>query len=201
MQKILKTVVTAALVLASGVSFADSATISQNGGAPVNVFPAQTGAESNPYLLGVLGSGMTSLDVIFSSPFSTSVADFATFTIPSAGSTTAGGGPLGVTIQNVFTNFDIYLYKGDLQPSGNPNGGTNMLLGSFASGTSSGSLTGNWGAGNFFFYIAATEHPVVPNVLGYHLEVTTAVPEPETYALMLAGLGVIGFLASRRNKV
>ena len=29
--------------------------------------------------------------------------------------------------------------------------------------------------------------------------VTTAVPEPETYALMLAGLGVMGFVAKRRR--
>ena len=30
--------------------------------------------------------------------------------------------------------------------------------------------------------------------------ILTAVPEPETYAMMLAGLGVIGFLASRRRR-
>ncbi len=29
--------------------------------------------------------------------------------------------------------------------------------------------------------------------------VTTAVPEPETYALMLAGLGIMGFIAKRRR--
>ena len=28
----------------------------------------------------------------------------------------------------------------------------------------------------------------------------TAVPEPETYAMMLAGLGLIGFVAARRRK-
>jgi len=29
--------------------------------------------------------------------------------------------------------------------------------------------------------------------------ITTAVPEPETYAMMLAGLGLMGFIARRRN--
>ena len=29
--------------------------------------------------------------------------------------------------------------------------------------------------------------------------ITAAVPEPETYALMLAGLGVMGFMAKRRR--
>ena len=31
--------------------------------------------------------------------------------------------------------------------------------------------------------------------------VTTPIPEPETYALMLAGLGALGFVAKRRRKV
>lgn len=34
---------------------------------------------------------------------------------------------------------------------------------------------------------------------GGTLTITSAVPEPETYALMLAGLGVMGFIAMRRK--
>ena len=35
----------------------------------------------------------------------------------------------------------------------------------------------------------------------YHIEMVTApIPEPETYALMLAGLGLVGFMARRRRK-
>jgi hypothetical protein len=35
--------------------------------------------------------------------------------------------------------------------------------------------------------------------MGFDNFSVTAVPEPETYALMLAGLGVVGFVARRRK--
>jgi hypothetical protein len=50
-------------------------------------------------------------------------------------------------------------------------------------------------AGDYFLTYAG----VGTGSYGGVLEVT-AVPEPETYALMLAGLGVVGFMAARRSR-
>jgi hypothetical protein len=42
-------------------------------------------------------------------------------------------------------------------------------------------------------------NPDFSNLTLFARDITTAVPEPETYALMLAGLGVMGFVARRRR--
>lgn len=55
-------------------------------------------------------------------------------------------------------------------------------------------------AGNYYFLVRGLADGVTTNQ-GIYTFTTAAVPEAETYAMLLAGLGLVGFMVSRRRRV
>lgn len=112
-----------------------------------------------------------------------------------------------------------YLGKSDDTGNGpftsNPQVSTGGTL-TFDSALSSTFVIGLKAADNFSYYLfnpvgpvtsltfnstagVATNAQGIPQALSHANLYVTAVPEPETYALMIAGLGVLGFVARRRK--
>ncbi|WP_043360381.1 PEP-CTERM sorting domain-containing protein [Methyloversatilis universalis] len=79
-------------------------------------------------------------------------------------------------------------------------GGINDALSLYVFGSTS--TTSNQNAGRVAQLKSADGQAVVARIYqgadGYHLQIS-AVPEPETYAMLLAGLGLLGFAARRKN--
>ena len=62
-----------------------------------------------------------------------------------------------------------------------------------------GLFNGTTGSGSYALHIAGNSKG--SSSYAGTLSVTSAVPEPETYGMMLAGLGLMGFVARRRKSV
>ena len=120
-----------------------------------------------------------------------SFLDTLNFTIPSAGTLSTSA----VSISLAPLSFDITGLTGTLWDNFHPNG--SVIL---------GNIVGNNSTFNFNLLSAGEYHiDFTGTVTGAHggaylaaLHVT-AVPEPETYAMLLAGLGVMGAIARRRK--
>lgn len=76
--------------------------------------------------------------------------------------------------------------------------GVNTLIGSTTFGSTDGILTANNVAAGDYFWAVAGNADGTQGGLYLFAANTTAIPEPETYALMLAGLGLLGFIVKRK---
>ena len=170
--------------------------VSQNGGALALV--AETGIVPNAYQIGALNTSFSSLFVTLTS--AGSFAEFADFSVPSGYNMVNAAAntytlsillpPANtVTIGSIGSDFAMTIYAGVAATPG-------LSLGTVGAG---GSLT-NLGLspGNYYLKFTGTAY----GVGGQYSAAINAVPvpEPETYSMMLAGLGAFGFLARRRRK-
>lgn len=75
-----------------------------------------------------------------------------------------------------------------------------VYLGSFGTGDYVSAQTpGAFTPGTYYFEVTGTGAGTSGGRFAYTASAVSAVPEPETYALLLAGLGLVGFVASRRR--
>ena len=118
--------------------------------------------------------------------------DFLSFTVSSSDIVGALSGTVKKGLGNniTFTQFDIVNAAHTVLVDGSTFGGGKSAF---------GSLDGTVGAGTYFLHIAGTN--IGSAQYSGTLSITSAVPEPETYGMMLAGLGLMGFVARRRKSV
>jgi len=119
--------------------------------------------------------------------------DFIKFSIPDSSNLSS------TTVANNLTNV-LGIDNGMVQLFQETSGG-NTLIGQYSFDGTTGSTWHNFlslGAGSYYYEITGT---ATGSQGGFYSITSTvaAVPEPESYALLLAGLGVVGSLYRRRK--
>jgi hypothetical protein len=123
--------------------------------------------------------------------------DYFTFKVPSS--------TIGSSVANAVASFDGYtptvsLAAFDLY-AGSPGGtGTKLATGYFPVGSFLGVLNAkNLAYGDYFLRVVGTVSPSGGAYTGTLTLMTVPVPEPGEWALMLSGLGLIGYIVRRRS--
>ena len=140
----------------------------------------------------VVFSGSTSAGYganIFNSNVTSPFTDWYTFTIPAGSNGSGASNVISLGATNViFSLFQLYDSVSSTTWSGITGGTTSSL--SFSGGAAPGSYT-----------LTVSGYKVTPALNGLYAGniSISPVPEPETYAMLLAGLGLLGLSARRRN--
>ena len=191
----LKFVAAAVLAMVALGAQAGTGLVSQNGGALGLV--TETGTSANPYDIGALDASFSSIFVTLAAPGAFS--EFATFTVPASYNmvnAAANTYALSITLPlpiGQLTIGSISQFVMDIV------GGSPVLPGLPYASLGAGGFVLNLGLAPGSYHLHFTG--MVNGAGGQYSAAINAVPvpEPETYAMMLAGLGALGFLAHRRR--
>lgn len=175
-----------AVALASAVSSAQANTVSLTGAS----FPYDLGANpTDENIYSVTHNVESFLDVFTFSLTSTSdtISSAVALLFP---------GLSGVGSSYEINNGTLSLFS---DPDGDGAAGVNTQIATATFGDSTGVLAyNNAAAGSYYWAVAGDAVGSNGGVYLYSANTAAVVPEPETYAMMLAGLGLIGFIGRRR---
>lgn len=206
-----RSTIAASLCLALAAGFANAATYSNTNdassiiyfGAPDTTSYGQTfntlGGTLNDWTFYTTGGNSGNLSFAVASWDGTKAVGPALY---SSGSTSYGGGATALSFSGINTSLSAGSYIAYLTVAGVGSPATSVAI---AGSNSDGGL-----GGGFRFLNSNGTDPLtlnnawsswsIPNMqYSASFDVAAPVPEPETYAMMLAGLGMLGFMARRRK--
>lgn len=118
------------------------------------------------------------------------IFDTFSFSLGSSASVSSGVLSFGTIVGGAYS---LYSTGGD----GLIGGGDDVGIGAWTFSGAPATHTVSLGAGSYYYSVLGGASGTASYALA---SATTPVPEPETYALLAAGLGIIGFVSSRRRR-